>query len=244
MAFIWNDDPVEVLQLSNNNTIQVAAVDIQALVMSADNKSIPNGLLEQLSAQLNGQAPDQELVCHSGVDLPLRGDPVLQGAVRGHVVDVSGDKEHFTVRVSVPSGVAFQAGKEVRFGGIRVAMVEAVRPWVYRIGGGDAEKLRQDLPEYGEFINLVVRSASWMPKVVNEVTDPETEIDIKRLKLVDKMIILNWAMPREVRPAGTFPQEPAAGVAAAPDMQVVQPEPSGGIRPETSVGEVAVQPLG
>jgi len=240
MAFIWNDDPVEVLQLTNNNTIQVSAVDIQALVMSADNKAIPNGLLEQLSAQLNGQAPDQEINCHSGVRLPMRGEPVVQGTVRGTVVDVSGTEERFTARVSVPSGAALQAGKEIRFGGNSVAMLESVRPWTFRIGGGDAEKLRQDLPEYGEFINLVVRSASRMPKVVNEVTDPETEIDIKRLKLVDKMIILNWAMPREVRPAGTFPQEPATSVAAAPDVQVVPLESGDGVRADASVGEVAV----
>lgn len=240
MAFIWNDEPTETLQLSNNNSIQVAPVDIMGLVLSSENGDIPNGLLEQLSAQLSGQAPDQELVCHSGVRLPIRGEPVIQGTIRGSVVDVTGNEEHFTVRVSVPTGVAFQADKEVRFGGISVAMVESVKPWAWRIGGGDVEQARKDLPELGNFIDLIVRAASVLPKVVKEVIDPETEISIKRLKQIDKMTIFNWAMPREVRPAGTFPQEPAAGVVITPDVQGIPTESGDGVRTDTPVGEVAV----
>jgi len=240
MAFIWHDDPTTKLDLSKGNSIEVAEVDMLALVMSADNEDIPNGLLEQISAQLSGQAPDQEIVCHSGVRLPMRGEPVVQGKVRGTVVDVSGTEEQFTARVSIPSGAALEAGKEIRFGGNSVAMLESVRPWTWRIGGGDANKAREELPQMGNFINLIVRAASRMPKVVNEVTDPETEISIKRLKSADKMIIFNWAMPREVRPAGTFPQESAASVAAASDVQGVQPESGDGVGADASVGEVAV----
>lgn len=229
MAFNWNDDPTEKLLLSNNNSMEVRPIDMMALVMSSDNQDIPNGLLEQISAQLSGQAPDQELVCHSGLRLPMRGEPAMQKSLRGNVVDVTGDEEHFTVRVSVPSGIPFQPG-EIRFGGMSMATVESVNQWQWRIGAGDAERARQELPELGGFIDLIVRAASVMPKVVKEVVDPETEIDIKRVKQADKMVIFNWAMPHEVRPAGTFPEEPAAGVAAAPDVQTVQPESSNGVR--------------
>lgn len=239
MSYIWNDDPIETLELTNKNSIQVQAIDLIGLAMSNDNQDIPNGLLEQLSAQLNGQAPDQELTCHSGVRLPIRGEPVMQGTVRGSVVDVTGTEEHFTVRVSVPSGIPFKAG-EVRFGGISVAMVESVREWQWRLDTDNIEQARLGLTDFGKFMDLIVRAASVMPKIVNEVVDPETEIDIKRLKQVDKMIIFKWAMPREVRPAGTFPQEPSAGVAAAPDMQGVQSESGDGVRADASVGEVAV----
>jgi len=229
MAFNWNDDPTEKLLLSNNNSMEVRPIDMMALVMSSDNQDIPNGLLEQISAQLSGQAPDQELVCHSGLRLPMRGEPAMQKSLRGNVVDVTGDEEHFTVRVSVPSGIPFQPG-EIRFGGMSMATVESVNQWQWRIGAGDAERARQELPELGGFIDLIVRAASVMPKVVKEVVDPETEIDIKRVKQADKMVIFNWAMPHEVRPAGTFPEEPAAGVAAAPDVQGIQPESGNGVR--------------
>lgn len=235
MAFIWNDDPTTTLELSNKNSMQVREVDMMALVMSSDNQDIPNGLLEQISAQLSGAAPDQELVCHSGLRLPIRGEPVMQGSLRGSVVDVTGDEEHFTVRVSVPSGVQFKPG-EVRFGGMSVATIESVRDWQWRIGAGDADRARRELPELGGFIDLIVRTASVMPKAVKEVVDPETEIDIKRLKQADKMTIFNWAMPHEVRPAGTFPQKQAAGVAAAPDVQGIPAESSNGVRPDESLG--------
>ena len=239
MAYLWHDDPTETLVLSNNNSIQVAPIDLMGLVMSSDNKDIPNGLLEQISAQLSGQAPDQELTCNSGLRLPVRGEPVSQSTVRGSVVDVTGTEEQFTVRVAIPSGLPIKPG-EIRFGGISVAMVESVREWSWRIGGGDADKARRDLPELGGFIDLIVRAASVLPKVVKEVTDPETELDIKRLKQADKMVIFNWAMPHEVRPAGMFPQEPAAGVVITSDLQGISPEPGSGVRDNPPVGEVAV----
>lgn len=235
MAFHWNDDPTETLELSNKNSIQVQSIDLIGLAMCSDNQDIPNGMLEQLSAQLNGQAPDQELTCHSGLRLPIRGEPVMQGNLRGSVVDVTGTEERFTVRVSVPSGTPFKAG-EVRFGGMSVAMIESIREWQWRLDTDNIEQARLGLAEFGNFLNLIVRAASVMPKVVNEVVDPETEIDINRLKQVDKMIIFKWAMPREVRPAAMFPEEPAASLAAAPDVQGIQPESGDGIRAEAPVG--------
>lgn len=224
MAIHWVDDPTEKLALSSGNTIEVRAVDIMSLVMSADNDAIPNGLLEQISAQLSGQSPDQELTCHSGLRLPGRGEPITQGLIRGKVVDVTGTEESFTARVSMVAGTRFTPG-EIRFGGNSVAMLESARDYQWRIGGGDAEKARKELPELGNFIDLIVRAASVSPKLVKEVIDPETEVAISRVKQADKMLIFNWAMPREVRPAGTFPQEPTASLAPAPDLQAVQPEP-------------------
>ena len=240
MGFTWNDEKTTTLHLTNDNSIEVADVDLIGLVMSADNQDIPNDLLMQISAQLSGQAPDQELVCHTGTRLPMRGEPVVQGAVRGNVVDVTGTVERFTVRVSIPSGTPLQAGKEIRFGGNSVAMLESVKPWAWQPGGGDIDKARKELPEFGNFMNLIVRAASRMPKIVKEVSDPDTEISINRVNSTDKMIIFKWAMPHEVRPAGTFPQEPSAGVAAAPDVQGIQLESGDGVRPDPSVGEVAV----
>lgn len=235
MGYIWHDDPVETLELTNKNIIQVKAIDLIGLAMSSENQDMPNGLLEQLSAQLNGQAPDQELVCHSGLRLPMRGEPVVQGSLRGNVVDVTGNEEHFKVRVSVPSGVQFKPG-EVRFGGMSAATIENVKEWQWRIDNDSIEQARLGLATFGGFLDLIVRTASVMPKVVNEVADPETEIDIKRLKQIDKMIIFKWAMPHEVRPAGTFPQEPAAGVVITPDVQSVQSESGDGVRADAPLG--------
>jgi len=239
MAFIWHDDPTTKLPLSNDNAIEVRTVDLVALVMSSDNEAIPNGLLEQISASLSGQSPDMELTCHSGVRLPIRGEPCIQGSIRAKVVDVTGDEAAFTVRVSMLSGGTFKPG-EIRFGGMSNAMLESAREYQWRIGGGDADQARKELPQLGSFIDLVVRAASVSPKLVKEVVDPETELDIKRVKQIDKMTIFNWAMPREVRPAGTFPQEPAASVAPALDVQGIPPESGDGVRADASVGAVAV----
>lgn len=240
MAFTWIEDPTTEVSLPSGNTIKLRTVDMMALVMSAENAAIPNGLLEQISGQLSGQAPDQELVCHSGAPrLPNRGEPCSQGQLRGTVIDVTGTEEAFTIRVSVPSGQPFKAG-EIRFGGICNATVQSVSQWAWRIGGGDAEKARKELPELGNFINLIVRAASVEPKLVNEVLDADTEWPIAKVSQADKMVIFNWAMPREVRPAGTFPEGPTAGVAAAPDLQGIQPESGNGVRPDGSVDALAV----
>ena len=241
MAYQWNDDPTEILTLSNDNQVEVRQVDLPGLVMSAGNEDIPNGLLEQVSANLSGQAPDLMLTCHSGVKLPERHEPVTQGLVRARVVDVMGDKENFTVRVALLAGKTFTPG-EIRFGGINMATLASVDDYAWRLGDGDPDKAREQMPKVLKFIELIVRAASVKPKFVVEVTDPETEVALSRLKLEDKMKIFNWAMPREVRPAGTFPQRPAAGVAAAPDVQGLQPESGDGVRPDASVGALAVQP--
>jgi hypothetical protein len=241
MAFHWIEDPTTELILPSANKIQVRQVDMMALVMSADNEAIPNGLLEQISSQMSGQQPDIELECHSGVRLPSRGEPAMQGVLRGKVVDVTGNEERFTVRVSMASSGKFTPG-EIRFGGNSVATLESVQDYQWRIGGGDAEQARRELPQLGNFINLIVRAASVSPKLVKEVTEPETQWPVDRVTQADKMMIFNWAMPREVRPAGTFPQKPAAGVAVTPDVQGVSPEPGDGVRTDASVGALAVQP--
>src|SRR5689334_808023 len=159
MPINWIEEPTTEVKLPSGNVMQARVVDMVALVMSADNEAIPNGLLEQISTQLSGQSPDVELECHSATRLPNRNEPCQQGTLRGKVVDVTGTKECFTARVSMVSARQFAPG-EIRFGGNCVAMLESARPYAWRIGGGDAEQARKELPQLGSFISLVARSAS------------------------------------------------------------------------------------
>ncbi len=212
------------MPLPSGNTVKVKPVDLMGLIMSGDNASIPNGLLDQLSAQLSGQAPDRELVCVDGYQLPQPGEPCEQGAIRGTVVSATGTVDRFTVRVSMISAGTIQPG-EVRFGGMNMAKVRESRQWTWRLGDGDPQKAREELPQMGALIELIVRAAVVEPRLVVEVNDPETELAIQRVSSVDRMAIFQWAMPTEVRPAGSFPAKPAAGVAAASDVQNVSSEP-------------------
>lgn len=239
MAFTWIDEPTEVLSLPSGNKITAKSVDLLGLIFSAENDSVPNGLLEQLSAQLSGQAVDRELLCVKGYRIPQPGEPVEQGQVRGTVVSATGVNEQFTVRVSMITTGEFKTG-ELRFGGMNVAMLEENREWGWRIGNGDVEQARKELPQMGAFIEMICRAAAVMPKLVKEVTDPETEMAISRMGAKDRMALFQWAMPREVRPASMFPQEQAAGLASTSDVQAVPPVASDGAGAETPVGEVAV----
>lgn len=239
MTFAWIEDPIEVLKLPSGNTVKAKLVDLTGLVMSSENESIPNGLLEQLSAQLSGQAVDRELVCAKGYRMPQPGEPCEQDQVRGTVVSAQGTPEGFTVRVSMISTGSFQPG-ELRFGGMNMAMLEENREWSWRVGGGDIEQARKELPQMGAFIEMVARAALVEPRLVKVVNDPTTELAADRMKFDDKLYIFGWAMPREVRPAGMFPEKSPAGLAPASDVQGVPSEPGDGIRSETPVGEVAV----
>lgn len=215
----WIDPEVETLTLANGNTIDGRPVDMVALVMSAENKAIPNQLLQQISNSFTGATPDRELICQGANELPIRGEPVQQGDVRGRVVDVIGLPDSFVVKVAMIGGTAFQPGP-VRFGGIRNAMIERDQEAQWRPN-------LEELPQMGEFINLICRAWSVFPKLVNEVTDPQTQLLISRISQQDRLKIFNHAMPQEVRPAAMFPEGPAAGVAAAPDVQGI-PAQSGG----------------
>lgn len=231
MAFIWNDSPTEKFKLPSGNEIELGEIDIPALIMSTDNAVIPNDLLLQISTSISGQKPDRVLTCQSATRLPSKGEPVTQDIVgnniRGKVVDVQGDIEQFTVRVSMVTSGTFEAGKEIRFGGSSVATLVEEKEYRWSIGGGDPLKARDELPELGNFISMIARAAAKMPKLVTEVQDPETELDIKRVSFNDRLAIFYRVMPQEVRPAATFPEKPAPGVAAAPDVQGVSPQPGG-----------------
>lgn len=193
----WRAAEAVELTLPSQNTIAVRPVDMAGLVLSSENGAIPNQLLQQISDSFSGATPDRELICHSGTRLPSRGEPVLQGDVRGRVVDAEGTDEMFVVRVAMLAGTKFEAGT-IRFGGINNATVqsESAAKWKPKL---------EDLPQMGEFINLICRTASVSPKLVKEVTDPETELLVTRLSQADRMFIFNWAMPSEVHPAATFP---------------------------------------
>jgi hypothetical protein len=167
MTFTWIEDPVEELKLPSGNTIKVKQVDILDLVMGDQAGAIPDTLLQQVSDSFSGNAKDRELLCHSytGEDLPMKGEPVIQGQVRGRVVEVVGDRQQFRVTVSMLSGGIFKAG-EIRFGGIRLATVESESEARWRPAAAD-------MPKFGEFMRLIVKAASVEPKFVDEVTNPE-----------------------------------------------------------------------
>ncbi len=234
MAFSWIEEPVVALKLPSGNTVKVKRPDLLDLVMSDQAGAIPDTLLQQISDSFSGNAKDRELVCHSftGDTLPGKGEPVVQGQVRGRVVEAVGDNEQFRVTVSMLTEGSFKVG-EVRFGGIRLATVaqEGEARW---------RPAAQDLPKFGEFIRLMVKASTVEPRMVDVVTDPETELALSRMTSADKMAIFQWGMPQEVRPAGKFPEEPAAGVAATYDVQAIPPVASNGAGAETPVGEVAV----
>ena len=196
-ASLWQEPASFELGLPSGNAIEVRPVDMAGLVLSSENGSIPNQLLQQISDSFSGATPDRELICHSGTRLPSKGEPVLQGDVRGRVVDAEGTDEMFTVRVAMLAGTKFEAGV-IRFGGINNATVQSESAAKWR------PKL-EDLPQMGEFINLICRTASVSPKLVKEVVDPENELLVTRLSQADRMFIFNWAMPSEVHPAATFP---------------------------------------
>src|SRR5262249_13797049 len=154
----------------------------------------------EIAATFTGQVPDRELVCVKGYQLPIRGEPCSQGDVRGKVVDVTGVVENFTVRISMLSVGRFQPG-ELRFGGMNMAIIEAEREYHWHVSS-DIKQARKDIPQLGGFINTMVKAASVNPKLVDVVTDPETEWPISKVDQMDKMFIFSKVMPREVRPAG------------------------------------------
>lgn len=212
----WKKPPTHTLKLPSGNEIEVQQIELVGLVLSDDNADIPNSLLAQISNQFSGQSPDVELFCYGGLGLPGRGDPVEQDETRGQVVDVRGTAESFVITVSVIGGKGFTTGP-VRFGGMNQATIQAHQEARLKLNSAS------DLAEFSSFVNLVARAASVYPKLVKEVKDPDTEILDTAVAIQDRMAIFYWAMPSEVHPAGAFPEEPAAGVAATSDVQGIQP---------------------
>jgi hypothetical protein len=150
----WGNEP-EDITLPSGNRIVVHRPDLADLVMSDQNGSIPDGLLNQVVQQI-------------------------------------------------------ESGKSVEPG-------EAWRP------------SRDDLPQMGKFIKLIVQSASVRPRIVDEPTPGrDDELAYRRVSTADRMYIFRWAMPaREVQAAGKFPGESETDVDAEPEMPAVSPEPVG-----------------
>lgn len=227
MPYSWIEPDTFEVSLPSGNVIKKAQlVDVMAIMMSADNQFVPNGLLIQVSDQISGKTPDVELTCTSGLKMPEKNEPVSQGNIRGTVVSSEGSLDRFKVRIAMVAGTNFALG-EVRFGGMNMAVVESIGRWQWRPGNGDATLARVEMPQLGSFINLIVKSGCVEPQVVDEVTDPETQIPISKLTQMDKLAIFMRCSPKEVRPAATFPVQPTASVASAPDVQSVSSESSG-----------------
>jgi len=210
----WAQPATIELTLPSGNVVEVRPIDLIGLMMSSENQSIPNGLLEQIGRQISGLAPDRELVCHSGLRLPDVGEPVSQGLNRGLVVTAKGNEQYFVATVSMQAGDKFEVG-EIRFGGMNAAIVESERAKKWTLAdeeGGDTAGVLRDM---GAFIDLIARAAAVNPRWVTEVQNPDEEILISRVSKADRMFVFGWAMPSEVRPASTFPAESTASLAAS-----------------------------
>jgi hypothetical protein len=157
--------------------------------------------------------------------------------IRGRVVSARGEADFFKVTVSLLMGSAFRidpAGESmIRFGGANQAVLvqDTEAKW---------QPKPEDFPRLGAFTRLIVCAAAVAPKLVEAVTDAETELAYSRLSSADRDFIFTWAMPSEVRPAETFPQEPATNLPAAPHVRAVPLEPSGRNGTGEQLGEVAV----
>lgn len=218
----WKRAPVTTLTLPSGNQMDVRPVDMMSLVMSDNYTQIPNGLLEQISRQFNGSSADRELTCHSGMRLPDKGEPVQQGQgrdmVRGRVIDVRGEADLFTITVSLFSGKAFKVvegddfASTIRFGGANQAVLLADTEARWKPSA-------TDFPQMGKFTKLIVCSAAVSPRLVETVTDPDTQLAYDDLTSDDRTFIFEWAMPSEVRPAEVFPQGQATGLPVTPDVQ-------------------------
>jgi hypothetical protein len=239
----WPQPETTTLTLPSGGEIDARQPDIMSLVMSDNYTQIPNGLLEQVSRRFSGQSADRELVCHSGLRLPDAGEPVQQGQgrdmVRGRVVSARGEADFFKVTVSLLMGSQFNIdpltpnGTMIRFGGANQAVIieDNEAKW---------QPKPEDFPRLGAFTRLIVCAAAVSPKLVETVTDPETELAYSRLSSADRDFIFAWAMPSEVRPAETFPQEPPTNLPAAPHVRAVPLESSGRNGTGEQLGEVAI----
>lgn len=208
--------------LPSGNEIECRKVDLMGLIENSQDGDIPNGLLNQIMAGMGGKALPEQMDCKEATELPRPGDVVRQGDVVGFVIEVSGMRDIFTLKMSQVKYGQFKPGQAEISGGrgyFEIMTENNPMPW--------QPETIEDVKQMARFSRLICCAGAVNPKLVmgEPITDDELSVDV--LTDADRSVLMAMLMPGEVRAAGRFSEEPQFSLVATSDVQGISPESGG-----------------